>query len=169
MKKIITVALLALLLTQVVFLAACGGQSYKDIKWVYDDVASVKINEELDADYLAELLEDYDVASVADLEAAVLNLLKTEETYKTFTLRFSGKNAMPFDFILNREVIYFFKEIDGEVVLAHTELQFEGDDTATTLHPSICPRFVAAQDLASAQYTVSYAFYFVTLNCVPAK
>lgn len=166
MKRIIKVFLFVVVLANVLFVSACSGASYTKVNWVYDDVVAIKTNLKADQSIIDEYLVDYGVATVEELEAAVLAEYKNDEQLKNFYINFKGNKAYVYDYIMNRDATYFHREINGEVVLALTELQYDDPNPEVGLDPEICPRFIVSADGTSAQYTFKCGLFYITVSCV---
>lgn len=150
------------------FICACSDASYTEEKWVYSDLVSIDVNEDIDESLLQMYLEHNEATSVSELETMLLNKAKEEEQFNDFYLFFEDKYAYYWDEIFEREATCFYKEIDGEVVLAITELQLE-DPNEVNLDPVICPRAVVSKDGKELTFTYYYIYYFVTIKCVIEK
>lgn len=158
--------LMVLALLPMLFLCACSNASYTKEKWVFSELVSVDVYEEIDEELLQMYLEYNGAANVNELESILLNNGKNEGTFNDFYLFFEGKFAHYFDENLERETTYFFKEFDGEVILALGEMQFEDPSIEENLDPVICPRFVVSEDGKELTFTYYYIYYFVTIKCV---
>jgi hypothetical protein len=150
------------------FICACSDTSYTEKRWVYSDLVSINVNEDIDESLLQMYLEHNEATSVSELETILLNKAKEEEQFNDFYLFFEDKYAHFYHEILDIETTYFHKEIDGEVVLALTELQFE-DPNEVNLDPVICPRVVVSKDGKELTFTYYYIYYFVTIKCAIEK
>ena len=153
-------------LVAMLLICSCSGASYTKEKWVYSDVVSINVNDDISESLLEVYLADKGVSTVSELETILLNEVKADKTFSDFYLYFEDKYAHYFDENLERETTFFYKEIDGEVVLALTELQFEDPDTEVNLDPLICPRAVVSNDGKELTFTYYCYYYLVSIKCV---
>ena len=153
-------------LVAMLLICACSGSSYTDEKWVYSDVVSININKEIPESLLQDYLEGKGVASVSELEAILLKEAKEEKKFSDFYLFFDDKYAYYHDENLDREATFFYKEIDGEVVLAMSAIQLEEPYNEVNLDPIICPRAVVSKDGKELTFTYYCYYYFVSIKCV---
>ena len=153
-------------LVAMLLICSCSGASYTKEKWVYSDVVSIDVNDDISESLLEVYLADKGVSTVSELETILLNEVKADKTFSDFYLYFEDKYAHYFDENLERETTFFYKEIDGEVVLALTELQFEDPDTEVNLDPLICPRAVVSNDGKELTFTYYCYYYLVSIKCV---
>ena len=165
-KKIFSATLILLAM---LFICGCSGASYTKEKWVYSELVSIDVHEDIEESVLQLYLEYYNAADVNELETIVLNKQRSENTFEDFYLRFEDKYAHFYDEIMERETTYFYREIDGEVVLALGEIQYEEEDSSVHLHPEICPRFVVSEDGKEIIFTYFYIYYYVSIKCVIEK
>ena len=66
-------------LVAMLLICACSGPSYTKEKWVYSDVLSINVNEDIDESLLQAYLENKGVTSVSELETILLKEAKEEE------------------------------------------------------------------------------------------
>lgn len=156
-------------LVAMLLICACSGPSYTKEKWVYSDVLSINVNEDIDESLLQAYLENKGVTSVSELETILLKEAKEEETFSDFYLFFDDKYAYYYDENLERETTYFYKEIDGEVVLAIGAIQLEEPYDEVLLDPIICPRAIVSEDGNELTFTYYCYYYFVSIKCVIEK
>lgn len=167
MEKIIKMFLFVICLFHVLTLCACSSDKYVEKRWIYDGITSIEFNEELDDFIKDDYLKEYGVETIGELEAVLKNHFEENNEFIDFYIYFDGKYAKYYNSSTNTEVTNFFREIDGEVVLAFSETQYEVENPEINLDPIISPRFVVADDGKTATFTYYCISYFVTINCIP--
>ena len=153
-------------LVAMLFICSCSRPAYTKEKWVYSDVLSINVNEDIDESLLQAYLENKGVTSVSELETVLLKEAKEEKTFSDFYLFFDDKYAYYHDENLDRETTFFYKEINGEVVLAIGSIQLEEPYDEVNLDPIICPRAVVSEDGKELTFTYYCYYYFVSIKCV---
>ena len=153
-------------LVLMLFVGSCSKGSYTKERWVYNDVVSIDVNENIDKTMLQLYLQEKGAENINELESILLNEAKTENFFNDFYLFFDGKYAYCYDEIMDREATYVYKEIDGKVILAYSEYLFEGENVEENLAPEICPRFVVSEDGKELTFTYYHIFYYVSIKCV---
>lgn len=148
------------------FVVFTGCSSYKNKEYVYQEIVSLKMNENLDSELIESLYEEYNVSSIEELETYLFNSYKNDDTFKNLYLKFDGEYAKLYDVIAEREATYFYKEMEeNKIVLALSIYQFDDPDTETNLDPIICPRVEVIEDGDYILLSYYHINHFVTLKC----